>query len=90
MTWTTKNDNGQPDNATLFAWAVNHSYVLGNKDERITGQMNQMTYRGRGGCITSNHYTRDFPKFDVLGPQLIFPSVNRARTTPAQSKRRVH
>ena len=77
VTWNTNNDNGQPDNFTIHAFSAvgQHSYVLGNKGlNQLTGQMNQMVYLADVvDAATGAHYTRDFPKVDMLGPRLSFP-----------------
>jgi carboxypeptidase family protein len=96
VTWTTRNDNGQPDNMTLTIWSAvaQHSYVLGSKGlNQITGQMNQWNYLADVvDQLTGNHFTRDFPKFDVLAPQLVFPSVttNAGNDGGSKSFRRVY
>jgi len=96
VTWTSRNDNGQPDNMTLSLWSavVQHSYVLGNTGlNQITGQMNQGDYLADVvDQLTGKHYTRDFPSVDTLAPQLIFPSVTTNAGNDGGSKwfRRVY
>jgi hypothetical protein len=96
VTWTSSNDNGQPDNMTLSIWSavVNHNYVLGNKGvNEITGQMNQWNYLADVvDASTGLHYTRDFPNVNVLAPQLVFPSVttNAGNDGGSKSFRRVY
>ena len=79
VTYTTNNDDGQPDNMTIDAWSAvaQHSYVLGGSGlNQITGQVNRMIYLADVvSRITGQHYTRDFPTIDLFAPRLSFPSV---------------
>jgi carboxypeptidase family protein len=96
VTWTTNNDNGQPDNFTInaFSAVAQHSYVLGNAGlNQITGQVNQMDYLADVvDATTGKHFTRDFPTIDILSPRLSFPLVNTGAGGDAgtQSLRRVY
>ena len=80
MTYSTNNDNGQPDNMIINAWSAvgQHSLVLGSAGlNQITGQVNRMVYLADVvSNITGEHYTRDFPTVDIFAPRLSFPSVN--------------
>jgi hypothetical protein len=79
VTYTTNNDNGQPDNMVINAWSAvaQHSLVLGSAGlNQITGQVNRMVYLADVvSNITGEHYTRDFPTVDIFAPRLSFPSV---------------
>ena len=76
---TGNNDNGQPDNFTIDAFSAvgQHSWVIGNTGlNQITGQVNHVNYLADVvDAATGKHYTRDFPKVDILAPRLAFPSV---------------
>ena len=80
VTYSTNNDNGQPDNMVINAWSAvgQHSLVLGSAGlNQITGQVNRMVYLADVvSNITGTHYTRDFPTVDIYAPRISFPSVN--------------
>ena len=80
VTYSTNNDNGQPDNMVINAWSAvgQHSLVLGGAGlNQITGQVNRMVYLADVvSNITGTHYTRDFPTVDIYAPRISFPSVN--------------
>ena len=80
VTYSTNNDNGQPDNMIIDAWSAvgQHSLVLGAAGlNQITGQVNRMTYLADVvSNITGEHYTRDFPTVNIFAPRLSFPAVN--------------
>src|SRR5258705_292000 len=80
VTYSTNNDNGQPDNMVINAWSAvgQHSLVLGSAGlNQITGQVNRMVYLADVvSNITGTHYTRDFPTVDIYAPRITFPSVN--------------
>src|SRR5688572_12638052 len=80
VTWSTNNDDGQPDDFTIDAYSVvgQHSWVMGNNGlNQITGQVNHIDYLADvWDRATGKHYTRDFPSVDILAPRLSFPTVN--------------
>jgi hypothetical protein len=80
VTYSTNNDNGQPDNMVINAWSAvgQHSLVLGATGlNQITGQVNRMVYLADVvSNINGKHYTRDFPSVDIFAPRISFPSVN--------------
>jgi len=79
VTYSTNNDNGQPDNMVINAWSAvgQHSLVLGATGlNQITGQVNRMVYLADVvSNINGKHYTRDFPSVDIFAPRISFPSV---------------
>lgn len=79
VTWTTNNDDGQPDDFTIkaFSAVAQHSWVLGNSGlNQITTQANHVDYLADVWSRASGeHYTRDFPKVNIFSPRLSFPSV---------------
>jgi type 1 fimbria pilin len=96
VTWSTNNDNGQPDNMKInaFSAVAQHSLTLGNKGlNQLTGQVNQMIYLADVvDAATGKHFTRDFPSIDILAPRISFPTVNTGAGGDAgtQSTRRVY
>jgi hypothetical protein len=79
VTWTTNNDDGQPDDFTIAAFSAvgQHNWVIGNAGlNQITVQANHVDYLADVWDRTSGlHYTRDFPTVDILSPRLSFPTV---------------
>jgi len=80
VTYSTNNDNGQPDNMVINAWSAvgQHSAVLGGSGlNQITGQVNRMVYLADVvSNITGEHYTRDFPSVNIFAPRISFPTVS--------------
>jgi hypothetical protein len=79
VTYSTNNDDGQPDDMTIDAFSIvgQHNWVLGNSGlNQITVQANHMDYLADvWSRATGLHYTRDFPTVDILPPRLAFPTV---------------
>jgi carboxypeptidase family protein len=79
VTWTTNNDDGQPDDFTIDAYSAvgQHNWVLGNNGlNQITVQANNVDYLADvWSRATGEHYTRDFPNVNFFSPRLSFPSV---------------
>ena len=79
-TFSSSNDNREPENTDVSMWSVvgQHNWVLGNRGlNQITAQMNNLSRLSDStSVITGEHYTRDFPRVPVFPPRLSFPSVN--------------
>jgi len=79
VTWTTNNDDGQPDDFNIDAFSAvgQHNWVIGNGGlNQITVQANHVDYLADvWSRATGEHYTRDFPTVNIFSPRLSFPVV---------------